>query len=100
MRSSSNLGFLPLMLPISACGGLLSSCIRVILSASSKRWWRLAFVDNELDGSEWQVISEYARYWRCDLDALEKMRTDRTVRQSTLSRLFSALRHLFFEESQ
>lgn len=60
----------------------------------------LAFVDNELDGSEWQVIREYARYWRCDLDALEKMRSDRTVRQGTFSRLFSALRHLFFEASQ
>lgn len=60
----------------------------------------LAFVDNELDGSEWQLIREYARYWRCDLENLEKMRSERIVRQSTLSRLFSALRHLFFEESQ
>ena len=60
----------------------------------------LAFVDNQLDGSEWQVIREYARYWRCDLDALEVARSERIVRQGTLSRLFSALRHLFFEEAQ
>lgn len=60
----------------------------------------LAFVDNELDSSEWQLIREYARYWRCDLDNLETLRSQRSVRQSTFSRLFSALRHLFFEESQ
>ena len=27
-----------------------------------------------------QVIREYARYWRCDLDALEVIRSERTVR--------------------
>jgi len=60
----------------------------------------LAFVDKQLDGSEWQVIREYARHWRCDLDALEVIRSERTVREGALSRLFSALRHLFFEEAQ
>lgn len=60
----------------------------------------LAFVDKQLDGSEWQVIREYARHWRCDLEALEVIRSERTVREGALSRLFSALRHLFFEEAQ
>ena len=60
----------------------------------------IAFIDNELDGTEWQVIREYARYWRCDLEVLEKLRKEREKRPSTLSKLFSALNQLFFEESQ
>ena len=36
----------------------------------------LAFVDNQLDGSEWQVI-QYARYWRCDRMCFQLCRSER-----------------------
>ena len=60
----------------------------------------VAFVDEELDESEWRVIKEFARYWGCDR---KKLLAERELRigppKSMLFRLWNSIRTLLFQEN-
>ena len=60
----------------------------------------VAFADEELDETEWRLIREYGRHWSCDLKQLEAERKKRELpRQSKRTRIWRALKTLFFTET-
>lgn len=60
----------------------------------------VAFVDEELDESEWRVIKEFARYWGCDRKKLQAEREQRIgPPKSMLFRLWNSIRTLLFQEN-
>ena len=60
----------------------------------------VAFVDEELDESEWRVIKEFARYWGCDRKKLLAERERRIgPPKSMLFRLWNSLKTLLFQEN-
>jgi len=60
----------------------------------------VAFADEELDETEWRLIREYGRHWSCDLKKLEAERKRRELpRQSRRTRIWRALKTLFFTET-
>lgn len=60
----------------------------------------VAFVDEELDESEWRVIKEFARYWGCDR---KELLVERDIRigpsKSIFFRLWNSLQTLLFQEN-
>ena len=60
----------------------------------------VAFVDEELDESEWRVIKEFARYWGCDRKNLLAERERRIgPPKSMFFRLWNSLKTLLFQEN-
>lgn len=60
----------------------------------------VAFVDGELDESEWRVIKEFARYWGYDRKILRAERERRIgPPKSMLFRLWNSLKTLLFQEN-
>ena len=60
----------------------------------------IAFIDNELDESEWRVIKEFARYWGCDRKQLDSEREKRIgPPKSLLFRMWNSFKTLLFQEN-
>jgi hypothetical protein len=60
----------------------------------------VAFVDHDLDESEWRVIKEFARYWGCDRKKLNAEREKRIgPPKSFMFRMWNAIKILLFQEN-
>ena len=89
LQEADRHGWMPVDLPIPKEPELL---VRKMLD--------IAFVDEELDESEWRVIKEFARYWGCDRKELQAER-DRRIGppKSIFFRLWNSLQTLLFQEN-
>ena len=89
LREEDKHGWMPVDLPIPADPeGLVLKMLDV------------AFVDHNLDESEWRVIKEFARYWGCDRKKLNAERERRIgPPKSLMFRMWNAIKTLLFQEN-
>ena len=89
IQEEDKYGWMPVDLPIpNDPDGLILSMMDV------------AFVDEELDESEWRVIKEFARYWGCDRKTILAERERRIgPPKSMFFRLWNSLKTLLFQEN-